>query len=104
MITIRFKGRRIFLQLNRSQHRAPQTRGTIGKTEDCKMASMFVDYDPRNGNRDAEPFVLREVCSSTRFRLTAIDMVELKRQIVIALKEHADHLSDDHMKAQPWTT
>ena len=69
------------------------------------MASMFVDYAPRNGNRDAEPFVLRDVCSSIRFRMTAIEIVELKRQIVRALEEHADHLSDDpFMKAQPWTT
>ncbi len=68
------------------------------------MTSMFVDYGPRNGNRDAEPFVLKAVCSSIRFRMTAIEIVELKGQIDRALEQHAGHLSDDaYMKAQPWS-
>ena len=68
------------------------------------MTSIFVDYDPRNGNRDAEPFVLREDYGSARFRMTGIEMVELKGQITKALEKHADHLTDDHyIMAQPWT-
>jgi hypothetical protein len=59
------------------------------------MPLLFVDYDPRNPNRDTEPFVLREFGRSTGFRMTAVELVELKRQIARALQEHTDHLSHD---------
>jgi hypothetical protein len=69
------------------------------------MALLFVDYDPRNVDRDAAPFVLREIGRSTKLRMTAVEIMELKRQIAKALEEHADRLSDDdYLRAQPWST
>lgn len=72
----------------------PQCVTNAGKFCQTKtaMASLFVDYDPRNVDRDAKPFVLRELGRSTRFRMTAVEMVELKGQIARALEEHAERL------------
>jgi hypothetical protein len=59
------------------------------------MPSVFVDYEPRSLDRDAEPFVLRESDMSTGLRMTAVEVIELKREIAKALQQHANHFSHD---------